>query len=591
MNQEFNKIASNYESASRYSNCLTFSKQMPYRDQSAAIMRTINSPHNGLISSLAKVKQMLVSESYKLLNNSIIDNQDATDSANRVHNELNVIRRLKENFTQWSVFADKAGIDYSRNLSRIEELERMNDVLILPYKRTINFIEEVRLLAPYLVKSKNTPNHETYTDMLAELKDDYRDILTDISFVDYFKTIKNDIINYIDEFKQILDSLVDQIQEVNPEILSTISSQYVQDINKVNSGVSEFLISKSFDDKIKAIIELEDNQKIQAYVVFDDESIAVKRRGEFVTINKKEDLEQSFKDLKHSIITSKLKKRPNIAKFFIQLTEDNPYFDKCILAMDTFINNEQILKNMKMDFNQFKHRSFEVIDDYMNDLINQHKLKQYANSIISNKYKHLLSDDALESFKVLKELNISEQKLQQFVGKKLASIATPEEFETYLEKVIDQFSGFSHSSISSRLEDKNIKPVYDEDNVLVFPVKTYADSKDLGSVSWCIVRNESYFDSYTIDNQKQYFLYDFNKNERENTSMIGFTLTEDGEFHTQHLKNDDYFKVNQRLQDIANRIMYENKDEFVLSEIKLKQLNEEFENSNNQKLNKHKQGL
>lgn len=591
MNQEFNKIASNYESASRYSNCLTFSKQMPYRDQSMAIMRTINSPHNGLISSLAKVKQMLVSESYKLLNNSIIDNQDATDSANRVHNELNVIRRLKENFTQWSVFADKAGIDYSKDLSRIEELERMNDVLILPYKRTINFIEEVRLLAPYLVKSKNTPNHETYTDMLAELKDDYRDILTDISFVDYFKTIKNDIVNYIDEFKQILDSLVDQIQEVNPEILSTISSQYVQDINKVNSGVSEFLISKSFDDKIKAIIELEDNQKIQAYVVFDDESIAVKRRGEFVTINKKEDLEQSFKDLKHSIITSKLKKRPNIAKFFIQLTEDNPYFDKCILAMDTFINNEQILKNMKMDFNQFKHRSFEVIDDYMNDLINQHKLKQYANSIISNKYKHLLSDDALESFKVLKELNISEQKLQQFVGKKLASIATPEEFETYLEKVIDQFSGFSHSSISSRLEDKNIKPVYDEDNVLVFPVKTYADSKDLGSVSWCIVRNESYFDSYTIDNQKQYFLYDFNKNERENTSMIGFTLTEDGEFHTQHLKNDDYFKVNQRLQDIANRIMYENKDEFVLSEIKLKQLNEEFENSNNQKLNKHKQGL
>jgi hypothetical protein len=591
MNQEFNKIASNYESASRYSNCLTFSKQMPYRDQSAAIMRTINSPHNGLISSLAKVKQMLISESYKLLNNSIIDNQDATDSANRVHNELNVIRRLKENFTQWSVFADKAGIDYSRNLSRIEELERMNDVLILPYKRTINFIEEVRLLAPYLVKSKNTPNHETYTDMLAELKNDYRDILTDISFVDYFKTIKNDIVNYIDEFKQILDSLVDQIQEANPEILSTISSQYVQDINKVNSGVSEFLISKSFDDKIKAIIELEDNQKIQAYVVFDDESIAVKRRGEFVTINKKEDLEQSFKDLKHSIITSKLKKRPNIAKFFIQLTEDNPYFDKCILAMDTFINNEQILKNMKMDFNQFKHRSFEVIDDYMNDLINQHKLKQYANSIISNKYKHLLSDDALESFKVLKELNISEQKLQQFVGKKLASIATPEEFETYLEKVIDQFSGFSHSSISSRLEDKNIKPVYDEDNVLVFQVKTYADSKDLGSVSWCIVRNESYFDSYTIDNQKQYFLYDFNKNERENTSMIGFTLTEDGEFHTQHLKNDDYFKVNQRLQDIANRIIYENKDEFVLSEIKLKQLNEEFENSNNQKLNKHKQGL
>lgn len=588
MTQEFNKISANYESASRFINCLAFAKQMPYKDKSDAILRTLNGSHNALISSLTRVKQDLISESYKLLNNNLIDNQDAIDSAMKIHNELNIIRKIKENFTQISVFADKAGVDYSKHLYRIEDLENMNDLLILPYKRTVEFIEEVRMLAPYLEKSKNTSNHETYQNMLNELKNEYRDILKDISFIDYFQKMKNEMINYVKDFKQIVNSLIDEIQEKDPTVLSTISSQYTQELNRVNSGVSEFLISKSFNDNIKAIIELEDNQKVQAYIVFDDESIAVKRRGEYMSVNKKEDLEEAFKDLKSSIITSKLKKRPNIAKFFIQLTEENPYFDKCILAIDTFINNEQILKNMKIDLNQFKHRSFEVIDDYMNNLIEQHKLKQYANSIISNKYKHLLSDTALESFKVLKELNISEQKLQQFVGKKLAAIATPEDFEEYLGKVIDQFSGFSHSAISSRLKDQNIQPVYDEGNILVFPVKNYIDSKSFGSVSWCIVRNESYFDTYTSDNQKQYFMYDFNKNEKDNASMIGFTLTEDGYFHTQHLKNDDFFKVDKRLQDIANKIMYENKDQFILSEDKLKELEDQFENNSNQKLNKNK---
>lgn len=591
MNQEFNKISSNYESAIRFSHVVAFSKQMPYRDYSVSMLRALNGSHNALITSLTRIKQDLISESYRLLNNSLIDNQEATDTGMKVYNDLNIIARLKENFTQISVFADKAGVDYSKYLYRVEDLQNMNELLILPYKRTVEFIEEVKMLAPYLIKSKNTPNYETYNNMLYELTTEYSDVLKNISFIDYFKNMKEDITGYVEDFKKILNSLIDDIQEANPDILSTVSSQYAQEFNKVNSGISEFLISKSFNDKIKAVIDLEENQKVQAYIVFDDESIAVKRRGEFVAINKKEDLKESFKDLKHSIITSKLKKRPNIAKFFIQLIEDNPYFDKCLLAIDTFINNEQILKNMKMDFNQFKHKSFEVIDDYMNDLINQHKLKQYANSIISNKYKHLLSDTALESFKVLKELNISEQKLQQFVGKKLASITTTEAFEEYLEKVIDQFSGFNHSAISTRLEDKNIKPVYDEGNVLVFPVNTYQDSKDLGSVSWCIVRDESYFDTYTSDNKKQYFMYDFNKNERETTSMIGFTLTEDGEFHTQHLKNDDFFKVDKRLQEIANRIMYENKDQFVLSEIKTKQLDEQFENKTNQKLNKHKQDL
>jgi len=126
---------------------------------------------------------------------------------------------------------------------------------------------------------------------------------------------------------------------------------------------------------------------------------------------------------------------------------------------------------------------------------------------------------------------------------------------------------------------------------VVFPVKEYKDSKSLGSPSWCIVRNESYFDSYTSYNQKQYFLYDFNKTEKENDSLIGFTLTENGDFHTQHLRNDDYLNVNKQLQDIADKIMFNHKDEFKLSPEKLKSLDETFMPKNKKQVNKQKQGL
>lgn len=588
MNQEFSDIYSNYNNSSRFTHCIAYVKTLPFKNMVDFSVTALKHKNKEILTPFSAVKEYLEKKQYHMM--STLGDEEI-DSKYRALNEMNVMTIVKRNFTQLTVLADQAGADYADLSDQINRLEKSNTALIEPLKRTIDYTSEFTNLCTYLVKSKNLPTHANYLEMLYELNAEYKDVLVDNSYHDIFENIKKVTDEYVIEFKGVLDTLIARINEADPSILSTMSSRYVAELNTSTGDISQFLLDKTFDETITTSIKLEDNQKIQAYMVFKDNSIAIKSKGQFSTVNTMDELDDAFAGLKESIIAYKLKKRPKIAKFFITLAKDSIHFDHCLNAMNTFIENEQVLKNLKMDFTQFTDKSFEVIDDHMNALVSDHKTHQYAHSILSNKNKHLLSPTSISSFKQLKEMNVTETELQNIIGKKIAAIKTPEELEAYLVKVVGQFTGFSHEAISGKLERAGIKPVYDEDQVLVFPVKEYKDSKELGSPSWCIVRQESYFNTYTDYDKKQYFMYDFNKNEKDNNSLIGFTLTNEGEFHTQHLRDDDYLTVDDNLQRIADKIMFANKTDFNLSPKKLESLEELFNKKTKKKTHKINQGL
>jgi hypothetical protein len=191
---------------------------------------------------------------------------------------------------------------------------------------------------------------------------------------------------------------------------------------------------------------------------------------------------------------------------------------------------------------------------------------------LSNKYKDLLTKDALESFKTLYDSKISEKELQSLIGKKLASIKTTEEFEKYLEKVINQFNGFNPEALTGKLAKMNIEPLLTENDIYVFEVKTFEESKALGSPSWCIARNDYHFNTYTSSEKRQFFIYDFNKSEKSNESMIGITLEKSGSFNTQHLKNDDYVSPTEFLKDIQKRLILKEVDQYRLDDVMKKNL-------------------
>jgi hypothetical protein len=587
MNQEYLEIASNYSSSSRFSHCIGYIKNLPFKDSSDSLFNSLKTNSKNILLPFGSIKQYLETDQFHMI--AIQDNEEIT-ARYRLLNEMNIIKKIKPNFTQLSVLAKEAGVDYADLLADVNQLELINEQLLKPLKRTIDYSQELLLICPYLIKSKSLPTYDNYLNMLKDLNEEYDDILHN-GFYDKIELLKHEMGHHMLSFNNILDKLLERIQEKNPEILSTMSSRYSNELNNSTGDISQFLLDKTFDETIQASIKLEDNQKVQAYIVFKDNSIAVKTKGQFSAINTMSDLDNTFMGLKESIVAYKLKKRPQIAKLFIELARESIHFDKCMIAIDTFINNEQILKNMKMDLNIFTNKSFEVIDDHMNSLVNEHKTNQYANSILSNKNKHLLTPVSIASFKLLREMNVTEQELQKAVGKKMAAIKTSEDLESYLVKVLGQYTGFSHEAVSSKLERASIKPVYDNGDVLVFPVTEYKHSKELGSPSWCIVREESYFKTYTDYNQKQYFMYDFSKNEKDNDSLIGFTLTKDGNFHTQHLRDDDYLSVDEKLQHIADTIMFNHKDEFNLSEKKLASLDKMFETTLKKQINKNKQGV
>ena len=502
-------------------------------------------------------------------------------------NITNFIYKYKRCFEQFTVIADEIDVDCDDLRKEAQSLCNIAENLYVPYQEMINHSHDISKIISYINKTANFPDEQAvYIEMLTELNEEYAVKLPQGEELKNYD-ISEKLFNLAKSFVDIIDKTRDRLYENNFDKVATLSQKYVSKLNTVTGELSGFLVDKEFNAISKSSLKFTQNQKIQSYHLLADNSVILQKRGEFISVDKKSENEILFNELKESMLSFKFSKKPTIAKLFIKkIADDNWNFEKGLIAADTYLNNEQILKNMKMDFKTFETKSFEAIDDYMHSLINLHKLQQYAGSILSNKYKHLLSDNSLASFKILKDMGLTEHQLQDSIGKKLAAINSTGDFEKYLNTIISQYSGFSREAVSNKLEIHGIKPVYDQDNVLVFPVKKFEESSTLGSASWCIVRHESYFNTYTEGGNKQYFMYDFNKTEKDNESMIGFTLRSNGKSETQHAKNDDYHYIDEFLQNIMDTVIYRNKEQFKISQEYSDKLKEKFEKENT--INKNK---
>ena len=73
-----------------------------------------------------------------------------------------------------------------------------------------------------------------------------------------------------------------------------------------------------------------------------------------------------------------------------------------------------------------------------------------------------------------------------------------------------------------------VKVVYDKDSIVVLEIPDFDSCNALcfGRAYWCLTRDENTFNSYAKTNSstKQFFYFDFSKDERCNVSHIGFTL-------------------------------------------------------------------
>lgn len=153
---------------------------------------------------------------------------------------------------------------------------------------------------------------------------------------------------------------------------------------------------------------------------------------------------------------------------------------------------------------------------------------------------------------------------QEYIGKKIAAYKTPEQFNEGLASFLKSFNGFDMQSLTLKAENTGVRMISDSDNKLIVEIENYEQSEKLGSSSWCIVRDESYFNSYTGDGNKQYFLYDFSYDSSDNESMIGFTIDRNGEHYAAHYKNDDEVNENESILMYAHNMVNELNDRLLM---------------------------
>lgn len=360
----------------------------------------------------------------------------------------------------------------------------------------------------------------------------------------------------IDETKKFIKDIRSALKDIN--VTLSHAEDFIE--NNKKSDISQFLSSKVESPHILMDMKFGNHTPIKELILFKDNSIVfnTQKEGWIFTENIK-DVRKMVLSAIDSYIDNELKKKPTIAKFFKEVRKDNGLYEipDVINAIETFSQHENILKSYKFNIldDKFKGENAELIDDAMHKVVREHKLKQYAHSITSNKYIDLYDKKSYTLFEALYDMGISKELVQDLIGKKIAAFKSTENFNNALENLYNNFNSFDRENILLKAEQNNIQVIEDDDNKIILKIKSFEQSKALGSSSWCISREKSYFNSYTNDGAHQYFVFDVGLSSTDNFSMVGITLCNDGTFYTAHAKNDNSIEENELINKIQGLIL------------------------------------
>lgn len=473
-------------------------------------------------------------------------------------------------FSEWEDFSNLLNVDITNEKINFYEYLKELESYLLP----VEFVDEVLNIRKMIIQLNNTDDTwEAIGGNLAITPEFYKikhrqlyDFINDPSTFSN-KNDLSDIKNLIDKDK-ILENINNiytvfyniecKINIEHPNVLETKADEYSKIINNNQSSVNEFIVNKFLDTNSNNFIELSKTNKYSKFVYFEQgNSISVQTRDkEVFKIRNSHDASLLIVDIFKYELANILRKKPTVAKMFLNILSSDPsQITGAIIAANTYLNNENILKSNNFEITESNNSSFEELDDSMNNCIKTHKSKQYAHSIASNKYLHLYNSASYHVIKQIEDLGIDVKFLQDSIGKKIAGFKDSNSFNEALTRMYNSYSDFSLENMLIKSSSNNIEIISNEDNILILKIENFDQSKRLGSSSWCISRDDYYFNSYTKDGNQQYFIFNFNKTSSDNESMIGLTLLKDGKYSTSHLKNDSHYSLNPFLEDIQLKIV------------------------------------
>lgn len=476
----------------------------------------------------------------------------------KARNDFEKLSRMNKDLR---ILDDIMELEYNyQNLNR-EFSHEKNNLLIGSFATFIGRVNEVQFNIDSIKEDTNT----VYQDSIDIY---YNDINKELSKIKSMFDNENDFINeFLDgDFKdaKIFDKFFELKEKVDKSYTScfnrfknhmNLSSYADYIVNADENDLSSFVKKKSIIDDLKLTIKLT-GPKYSELKIFSDNSILLTHKnGEQTSYSDTLGYCEAISNVIKNEFNEALKKYPTIAKKFLEILDTNIGFaDNAKLAMNTFLESHQILKSSKfnivdyfnnydLDSDPFRRKFFENLDDKMNAIIKTHKVKQFAESILSNKYRHLYNEESYSIFSDIFDAEINKSQLQNMIGKKIAFYKTPEQFNDGLRDVFEKLNGFHIEGYLAKAEEYKAKVISNEDNVLILQIENFEQSEKLGSTSWCISRQEYYFNSYTSDNNKQFFVYNFNLDSTDEDSMIGMTLHKDNSLYVAHSKFDEAIEL------------------------------------------------
>lgn len=220
-----------------------------------------------------------------------------------------------------------------------------------------------------------------------------------------------------------------------------------------------------------------------------------------------------------------LKKNYAWLRFIENLSNANT-FEKNYYAWLIYSNKEILKKHVDIIS---PYKKITDKDDFFNlimIIIIGHKQDQLIKKNLNKVYRGLLVN--LKTPKLMYDLFIliGEGKFNNLIKPNLYAFSNPEEFNEYLNYFICWHNKWNKTGVLSLIKEKdlNVDVSFDKDGILILEVNDFNAAKHIGTKAWCISREERYFDSHKNVIDKLFFVFNFNKDQYDKTSLIGVTI-------------------------------------------------------------------
>lgn len=170
-------------------------------------------------------------------------------------------------------------------------------------------------------------------------------------------------------------------------------------------------------------------------------------------------------------------------------------------------------------------------------------LANSVSNMFNTEQKRILKATALTSrqiFLMRKFNRLSPLKRNNFI-RKVSTINDIDEIMRQMSLLVKDDFGWGYDSFMAFLkqnDDLHYEIMWDTNDVVVLKINDYDTIKCLAkTTNWCISKNKSYWDRYTssvFSHGTQFVVFNFNKAEDDELSIVGFTIDENGSIFAAH---------------------------------------------------------